>query len=473
MTLRPILGLAALLCSTPVLAQSITPQMLRDHVAVLASDTYEGREPGTAGGDRAEAYVLQAFADAGLKPGAPDGRWRQEVSLTSVRSVSSSGSVTRDGRTTSLPGVVATGKMPDTRIAGVGMVYAGGLDGAALAAGPVRDKVVVMTLGPGRSAKLEALARAGAAAAIFVAPATLKEAELREAFGHATVRDGSVEPMLVAYLSEAQAAALLGPQAATLTKVGAAKDFRAVALDGTVALSAVTVRNRYTTANIVGMIPGTATPNEAVLLSAHWDHIGICRPEGAPDRICNGAADNASGTAILIEVAKVLAKGPPSKRSIYFVATTAEEKGLIGADAYAAAVAETPLKIVANLNIDTAAIVPTGMPVAMVGRGNHPKIDAIVDATARAIGRKVDTDTEANIMVQRQDGWAFGKRGIPAVMATGSVSDMKRLFAYLEGPYHKPNDDLAHIDLSGAAEDADLHVALARALADPARYPAN
>ena len=473
MTLRPILGLAALLCSTPVLAQSITPQMLRDHVAVLASDTYEGREPGTAGGDRAEAYVLQAFADAGLKPGAPDGRWRQEVSLTSVRSVSSSGSVTRDGRTTPLPGVVATGKMPDTRIAGVGMVYAGGLDGAALAAGPVRDKVVVMTLGPGRSAKLEALARAGAAAAIFVAPATLKEAELREAFGHATVRDGGVEPMLVAYLSEAQSAALLGPQAATLTKAGKAKDFRAVALDGTVALSAVTVRNRYTTANIVGMIPGTATPSEAVLLSAHWDHIGICRPEGAPDRICNGAADNASGTAILIEVAKVLAKGSPSNRSIYFVATTAEEKGLIGADAYAAAVAETPLKIVANLNIDTAAIVPTGMPVAMVGRGNHPKIDAIVDATARAIGRKVDTDTEANIMVQRQDGWAFGKRGIPAVMATGSVSDMKRLFAYLEGPYHKPNDDLAHIDLSGAAEDADLHVALARALADPARYPAN
>lgn len=473
MTLRPILGLAALLCSTSVLAQSITPQMLRDHVAVLASDAYEGREPGTAGGDRAEAYILRAFADAGLKPGAPDGRWRQEVSLTNVRSVSSGGSVTRGGRTIPLTGVVATGKMPDTRIADVGMVFAGGVEAAAIAAAPIRDKVVVMTLGPGRAAKLEALARAGAAGAIFLAPATLKEAELREAFGHATARDGGVEPMLVAYVSDAQSAALLGPQAATLLKSGVAKDFRPVALDGTVGLSAATTRNRYTTANIVGMIPGTAKPDEAVLLSAHWDHLGICRPEGAPDRICNGAADNASGTAILIEVAKVLAKGPPPKRSLYFVATTAEEKGLIGADAYAAAVAETPLKIVANLNIDTAAIVPTGMPVAMVGRGNHPKIDAIVDATARAIGRKVDTDTEANIMVQRQDGWAFGKRGIPAVMATGSVSDMKRLFAYLDGPYHKPNDDLAHIDLSGAAEDANLHVALARALADPARYPAN
>ena len=473
MTLRPILGLAALLCSTSVLAQSITPQMLRDHVAVLASDAYEGREPGTAGGDRAEAYVLQAFADAGLKPGAPDGRWRQEVALTNVRSESSAGSVTRKGSTTALSGLVAMGRMPDERIAGVGLVYAGGMDGAALTAAPVRDKVVVMALGPGRTAKLEALARAGATGAIFLAPPTLKDAELREAFGHATVRDGGVEPMLVGYVSEAQAPALLGPQSATLLKYGAAKDFRPVALDGTVAMSAHTTRNRYTTANIVGMIPGTTRPEEAVLLSAHWDHIGICRPVGAPDRICNGAADNASGTAILIEVAKVLTKGPRPARSIYFVATTAEEKGLIGADAYAAAVAETPLKIVANLNIDTAAIVPTGMPVAMVGRGNYPRIDAIVDATARAIGRKVDTDTEANIMVQRQDGWAFGKRGIPAVMATGSVSDMKRLFAYLDGPYHKPNDDLAHIDLSGAAEDADLHVALARTLADPARYPAN
>lgn len=473
MTLRPILGLAALLCSTSAFAQSITPPMLRDHVAVLASDAYEGREPGTAGGDRAEAYVLQAFADAGLKPGAPDGRWRQEVSLTNVRAVSSDGSVTRDGRTTPLAGLVAMGKMPDTRIAGVGMVYAGGVDGAVLTAAPIRDKVVVLTLGPGRTAKLEALARAGAVAAIFLAPATLKEAELREAFGHAVVRDGGVEPMLVGYLSQAQSPALLGAQGAALLKAGSAKDFRPVAVDGTVAMSAVTTRNRYTTANIVGMIPGTAKPDEAVLLSAHWDHLGICRPEGAPDRICNGAADNASGTAILIEVARVLAKGPRPARSIYFVATTAEEKGLIGADAYAAAIAETPLKIVANLNIDTTAIIPTGTPVAIVGRGNHPKIDAIVDATARSLGRKVDTDTEANIMIQRQDGWAFGKRGIPAIMATGSVSDMKRLFTYLDGSYHKPDDDLAHIDLSGAAEDADLHVALARVLADPTRYPAN
>lgn len=474
MSLRPILGLATLLCSATALhAQSITPQMLRDHVAVLASDAYEGREPGTPGGDRAEAYVLQAFADAGLTPGAPDGRWRQEVALTEIEAGASSASITRGGRTTPLTGVIAIGTQPDTRITGAGLLYAGGIEAAAIGAAPVRDRIVVMTLGPGRVAKMKALAEAGAKAAIFLAPATISEADLRENLGRATVRDGEAAPLPVAYVSEAQATTLLGDRASALAKAGTGKAFRPVAIDGTLDLTATTTRRHYTTANIVGRIPGTARPNEAVLLSAHWDHIGLCRPEGAPDRICNGAADNASGTAILIEVARALAKGPAPARSIYFVATTAEEKGLIGADAYAAAVAQTPLKIVANLNIDTAAIVPTGMPVAMVGRGNHPAIDAIVDATARAIGRKVDTDTEANIMVQRQDGWAFGKRGIPAVMATGSVSDMKRLFAYLDGPYHKPNDDLAHIDLSGAAEDADLHVALARALADPARYPAN
>ncbi|KQM41260.1 M28 family peptidase [Sphingomonas sp. Leaf10] len=474
MSLRPILGLAALLCSaSAVHAQQITPQMLRDHVAVLASDAYEGREPGTPGGDRAEAYVLQAFADAGLKPGAPDGRWRQEVSLTAIEAKSATASVTRGGRTIPLTGVVAIGAAPETSIKGAGIVYAGGIEADAIAPAPVRGKVVVMTLGPGRAGKVKVLAKAGAAAAIFMAPATISEADLRENFGRSTVRDGEAAPLPVAYASEAQAASLLGDRAKTLAKAGTAKDFRSVDIDGTLDLTATTTRRRYTTANIVGMIPGRIRPNEAVLLSAHWDHIGICRAEGAPDRICNGAADNASGTAILIEVARVLAKGPPPERSIYFVATTAEEKGLIGADAYAAAVADTPLKIVANLNIDTTAIIPTGTPVAIVGRGNHPKIDAIVDATARSLGRKVDTNTEANIMIQRQDGWAFGKRGIPAIMATGSVSDMKRLFAYLDGPYHKPNDDLANIDLSGAAEDADLHVALARSLADPTRYPAN
>jgi hypothetical protein len=224
------------------------------------------------------------------------------------------------------------------------------------------------------------------------------------------------------------------------------------------------------TANIVGKIAGTGRSREAVVLTAHWDHIGLCAPAGA-DRICNGAVDNASGTAILIETARALAAGPRPDRSLYFVATTAEVVGLFGADAFAAAPPPPIDPIVAVLNIDSTAIAPAGLPVAIIGRGTYPALERVIDDTARSIGRKVDTDTEANVMIQRQDGWAFARRGIPAVMATGSVSDMRLLQAYLAGPYHKPNDDLlGRIELRGAAEDTDLHIALGRALADPARY---
>lgn len=477
MSLRPILGLAAgLLAATSAFAQTITPAILREHIAILASDEYEGREPGTAGGERTEAYVIQAFAAAGLKPGAPDGRWRQEVALTSA--VAGPATVTvRRGATASTiaPGdiVVIGGSSAQTRLAGAPLVFVGNATPAVLANLDLKGKVAVAL--PGARGARAAILKAGAAGVLIVLPATAPWNEVRGNLTHNAGPAADLPAGFEGYLPANAAAALFGDAARATAQfaAGAKPDFRATPLNATIDVATDTVRRRFASANIVGMIPGTARPDEAVMLSAHWDHIGLCRPVGTPDRICNGAADNASGTAILIETARVLAKGQPSPRSVYFVATTAEEMGLLGADAYAAAIADTPLKVVANLNIDTTAIGPAGLPVAMVGRGNHPKIDAIVDQTARAIGRKVDTDTEANIMVQRQDGWAFGKRGIPAVMATGSVSDMKGLFAYLDGPYHKPNDDLTHLELGGAAEDADLHVALARALADPARYPAN
>lgn len=229
----------------------------------------------------------------------------------------------------------------------------------------------------------------------------------------------------------------------------------------------------YESANIIGKIEGGMRPSEAVVLMAHWDHLGLCKPEGAPDRICNGAVDNASGTAILIETARALAAEPRPARSLYFVATTLEERGLLGAEAFVASPPPAIDRIVAALNIDTTAIAPAGLPVAIIGRGKHPGLERVVDATARSLGRKVDTDSEANVMIERQDGWALARRNIPAVLATGSVSDMSRLRAYLGGPYHQPNDDLAQrIELGGAVEDTVLHIALARALADPARYPA-
>ena len=206
---------------------------------------------------------------------------------------------------------------------------------------------------------------------------------------------------------------------------------------------------------------------------SHWDHTGICRPEGAPDRICNGAIDNGSGIAMQIEIARVLAAGPKPERDIYFVATALEERGgFYGAQAFADHGLPEGERFVAVLNVDTAALHPEGLPVAIIGRGRFPPLDKVIDDTAASLGRKIDRDLEGNIMIERQDGWAFTKLGIPSVMASGSFSDMNVLKGYLSGRYHQPNDDLSQkFEFGGAAQDADLHVALLRALADPKIYP--
>jgi Zn-dependent M28 family amino/carboxypeptidase len=227
---------------------------------------------------------------------------------------------------------------------------------------------------------------------------------------------------------------------------------------------------RVRTHNVIGRIAGTGTSGEAILFMAHWDHLGLCRPPGARDRICNGAVDNASGVASLIEIARALARGPRPSRDILFVATTAEELGLLGAQAFAA---DPPLplgRIVAALNLDTVAVAPRGEPVSIIGRG-LTALDPFVDASARALGRRVDVSDGPNALVRRQDGWALLQKGVPAILVGGAYGG-GQLQRFLSTRYHHPDDDVASgIELGGAAEDVDLHVALGRLLADPASFP--
>ena len=121
--------------------------------------------------------------------------------------------------------------------------------------------------------------------------------------------------------------------------------------------------------------------------------------------------------------------------------------------------------------MDTVAVHRAGLPVAMIGRGILPALAQVVDSTVRAAGRQVDTDEEANVMVQRQDGWKLNQAGIPTIMVGGSFSDMNVLGAFLQGHYHSPEDQaVGSIQLDGAVEDANLMVDLARRLADPSVY---
>ena len=224
-------------------------------------------------------------------------------------------------------------------------------------------------------------------------------------------------------------------------------------------------------ANLIGRLAGTGSADEAVVITAHWDHLGICGKAGSADRICNGAVDNASGVALMIEAARLLVAGPKPSRSILFVATTGEEEGLVGARAFVAAPPVPLDHIAAVINLDTVATAPADAPVGIVGRG-LTGLDAIVDVEALRLGRRIDRSRWANRFVKRQDGWAFLQAGVPAIMVGGSFGDPAALQAFLNGRYHRPDDDLAHLpSLAGAAEDSILLAAVARALAEPARLP--
>ena len=222
--------------------------------------------------------------------------------------------------------------------------------------------------------------------------------------------------------------------------------------------------------NVVGKVPGRNPDGKAVILMAHWDHLGLCRPVGEPDRICNGAIDNASGMAALLTVAARVA-AMKLDRDVWFVFTGAEEWGLFGAKAFAAT-APVPLEsIVAGFNLDTIAVAPAGMPVAMVSEKNSSLTPLVKDAAA-ALGRTWDGDDEAAPFIERQDGWPLTQKKVPMVMAGGSFSDMKRLRDFLGKNYHGQDDELSvRTDLGGAVEDANLHVELVRRAASRSFQP--
>jgi hypothetical protein len=459
-----ILPLLAL--SAPIAARSISEGSLARHIDVLASDAYEGRKPGTPGALKAITYIAGAFRQAGLSPAAADGSWYQPVQF--VERIPARSTARFGGREEA--GIALTGRIADASIADARVVFAGyGLpsDPAELSQADVRGAVVLIRAGapqgvekPLRMAeRIKAMVARGAVAVITILPETAKWADARPAATRPTTALADTPRALIQGMMSQDAFARIaaGPVRSDL---------------GRASLDVATTLRPFTSWNVIGRRAGTSAHGETVLFTGHWDHLGLCGPEGAADRICNGAVDNASGIASLIETARALGEGAKPVRDELFIATTGEEMGLLGMDAWANAPTVPLDRVVAAINVDTVAIAPRGMPVAIVGRG-LTRLDPIVDATARRLGRKVDADLEANAFIDRQDGAVLVRRGVPAVMIGGSFSDLKRLEAFLGSVYHKPSDNPGKgVVLGGAAEDADLTVAVARTLVDPAAYSA-
>jgi hypothetical protein len=453
---------------------AVTAEAMMRHIEVLASDEFEGRKPGTAGETKTLQYVANQLAALGLEGAAGNGGWYQPVPLVNSRAFAHRVLFTADSGPIAFDqdDIVLSGTKPLQRLADAPLWFVGVGAADNIAGADLGGAVALMTIDARSSldyeARAAALRSAGAAAVIAVLGEETSWPAIRNAFrgGRDQLQRNDLPEIQGAMPFAAASRLIDGARLAS----GAQAGFRAVQLPVRATFDVSTQVHRYDSHNLIARLRGKGNKGESVLYLAHWDHLGICRPEGAADRICNGAVDNASGLAMMIEIARHMARRERPSRDILFMGTTAEEMGLLGAK-YFGANPTVPLKsIVAAINIDTVAIAPAGEPVAIVGRGTTP-LDPLVDATARELGRAVDLDEEASAFVQRQDGWELTKASVPTVMVGGAFSNMARLQAFLGGPYHKPEDGLDRpIELGGAAEDTELMIALGRKLADPKRY---
>ncbi len=492
LALRGAAPLILAFASTAAAAQAdppVTPAEMMRHIERLAGDDFQGRAPGTEGERLTIDYIAGQLRARGAEPAGESGSWFQPVRLVERRPETSEVRWTARGRAVEMPAdaMILMGREASERVADAPVVFAGhgaripgrGVD--QLAGADLDGAVVLILLQgpdvpgfPSLAVRSRTVSEAGAAAVIAVVGDDVPWAAVAAQFGSGTVRLDSTP---VARITGAMPAAAVqrliagaGGDFRRLLDAQPGSSFRAAALPIRVSMDVATDVRRYTSNNVVGRIRGSGATGESLLYLGHWDHFGLCRPEGEADRICNGAVDNASGIAMMLEVAGRLGRPPRPARDVLFLATTAEEVGLLGAE-YFATHPVVPLdSIVAAINMDTVAIHPAGEPVAMIGRG-LPALDAIVDSTVAAMGRRLDTDNEAAPFVQRQDGYKLAQVGVPAIMVGGSFSDMRLLNAFLSGPYHQPSDQLGgRIVLDGAAEDANLLVALGRRLADPNIY---
>lgn len=465
--------------------EDIAARMMAD-IEVLASDAFAGRKPGTPGGQATYEYLEQRMGEVGLVSGTndPGSYWRMPVDLVETRPQTGALMLGKgQGRAavalserdaavfTHRRRALAAGG-PGT---GVPVVFVGYGDGSVLG-DEMAGAVALMLADPGRdTARRDALFRQRATAVVTVLPDTAAIAAVRAREQGGKLELASDErDTLSAYITDAALGRVIGPRRWEMWKREAKKsDFAPLELNLALSIEATAERREFSSQNIIGMIPGKVPGSGAVLLLGHWDHLGECAPPDAADLICNGAADNASGLAMMLELARRLKAGPLSERDIYVLATSAEEGGLLGARAFVKTPPVPLSSIVAALNFDMMAVAPEGSPVGIVGRGQNPALDSVLlDALERS-GRVVGDQSLADSFLQRQDGWALLQAGVPTVLLSSTYGSRAILEPFLASRYHRPNDEAGALELGGAVDDLLLHEALIRELADPARFPAS
>ncbi|KMM75688.1 peptidase M20 [Xanthomonas sp. NCPPB 1128] len=530
---RPIVSLLALALSgacvaAPPSAPTFDTKRLSNDVKTLASDAYEGRAPGSAGEEKTVAYLSAQFQAAGLQPGGDlrDGKrlWTQAVPLRRADIVG----------TPRL--AIASGDQRQALTQGQQIAVRAALDGSSqvtLDGAPLvfvgygvkapergwddfkgvdlKGKIAVVLINDpdfetGKGAfdgkgmtyygrwtyKFEEGARQGAAGVLIVhetAPASYGWATVANSNTNSmfdVVRDDpkTVHPELEGWIQRDLAVDLFkraGLDFDALKKQAQSRDFKPVELKGERLYADYAVKSEVITSrNVVARLPGTTHPDDTLIYTAHWDHLGVGAPDAKGDRIFNGALDNASGVAALLELARAFAKGPAPQRSVVFMAVTAEEKGLLGSEYYASKPLYPLARTVAVINMD--GMSPFG-PSRDFGIYGTAKLELLDDLKRVAKGWDLrytpDPKPEAGYFF-RSDHFSFAKRGVPALSfaagqdwVDGGVAAGKAASDdYTAKRYHQPGDEWQpNWTFAGAARDMQVLYTLGEELANSPQWP--
>jgi|HubBroStandDraft_6_1064221.scaffolds.fasta_scaffold15401_2 Zn-dependent M28 family amino/carboxypeptidase len=510
---------------------AIKSESLLDEIRTLSSDEFEGRAPGTHGEDLSIHYVADQFKKAGLEPGNTDGTYFQKVPLVGIAANHAAElRFTTPKQQISLrfgdDFVAWTERSTEKSSIDSDMVFVGygvvapEYNWDDYKDVDVRGKVIVMLINDppvpdpknpsqldpkvfggkamtyyGRwTYKYEIAAAKGAVGALIVhetGPAgypwdVVKGSWSVEQFNLESKDNNMSKVAVQGWITNDRARELLtatGNNLDDLKKAALRRDFRPVDLHAQATLTLENKIRRINSNNVVGKLEG-ADPklkDQYVIYTAHWDHLGIGFPNAKGDKIYNGAQDNASGTAGLIELARAFkALRSPPRRSILFLSVTAEEKGLLGSRYYA----ENPIyplaKTLADINMDVLNVYGRTRDITVVGLGNS-SLDDVLRKAAAENHRILRPDPEPEVGgFYRSDHFSFAKQGVPALDTDSGIEyigrpagwGLKKRQEYTENDYHKPSDEIKpDWNLEGAVEDLKLLATVGYRVANTATYP--
>ena len=508
--------------SVPAPADGITASLIGQHIKVLASDDFQGRRPFTAGEEKATAYLAAEFKKLGLQPG-PNGSYFQDVPLVEITGTPDpTATVAGNGKSLTLKYrddymFLTEREQPTVVIKNSPLVFAGygvvapeykwddyaGLD--------VKGKTVVVLINdPGNAGNDTTLFKGKAMTYYGRWGYKYEEAMRHGATGLLIIHDTKPASYPWTVVQSSNGGAKLHPQTPDhgasklavegwITLDAAKRLFTAAGQNYEEAYTAAnktgfrgkafglnlstTLHNKITlkaSKNVVAVLPGTTRPQEYIIYTEHWDHLGIGKPI-AGDSIYNGALDNASGCAGLLTIANgfAQAKQKPA-RSIVFLAVTGEEQGLLGSAYYAAHPLYAPASTVANINMDGLLGFGPMRDLTITGYGQSD-LDDYARAAAKEQNRYVLPDQHPETgSFYRSDHFSFAKIGVPALYAKGEFDSRLRGKAFIEERrkdfeakrYHQPADEYdPQWNLRGAEQDARLLFRIGQQLASETTFP--